>query len=112
MTSIHEEENKRVEPAPGVGEQIAGLKNIFIRPLSILFVRDPLGAVFGGQGAGRLADFQLDRRATADLNFLASLPLAAVLGASIEALAGHVGQMIGGLLSAIRRTCSWRDRDG
>jgi len=73
-------------------KQVSGLKNIFIQPINVLLVCVPLGIASGIREWGCLPTFAL--------NFLAIVPLAAVLGASTEALAAHVGQMVGGLLNA------------
>jgi len=73
-------------------KQIAGIKDVFLQPINVLLIFVPLGICAGRMGWGPLATFSL--------NFVAIVPLAAVLGASTEALASHTGQMIGGLLNA------------
>jgi len=69
-----------------------GLKDIFVQPLNVLLIFVPIGIISGKSEWGCLTTFLA--------NFVAIIPLAAVLGASTEALAAHVGQMLGGLLNA------------
>mmetsp|Transcript_29629 Transcript_29629/g.84498 ORF Transcript_29629/g.84498 Transcript_29629/m.84498 type:complete len:413 (-) Transcript_29629:107-1345(-) len=73
-------------------KQVEGLKDIIIQPINILLVFVPLGICSAKMEWGPLSTFSC--------NFMAIVPLAAVLGASTEALAAHTGQMIGGLLNA------------
>jgi Ca2+:H+ antiporter len=73
-------------------KQCNGLMDIFIQPLNVLLIFVPLGITSGIQEWGCLCTFLT--------NFIAIIPLAAVLGASTESLAAHVGQMLGGLLNA------------
>lgn len=72
--------------------QLNGLRDIFIHPVSVLLVFVPLGIVSGVLEWGSLPTF--------GFNFLAIIPLAAVLGGATESLAAHTGQMVGGLLNA------------
>mmetsp|Transcript_67710 Transcript_67710/g.220425 ORF Transcript_67710/g.220425 Transcript_67710/m.220425 type:complete len:462 (-) Transcript_67710:215-1600(-) len=75
-----------------VAKQCWGLKGIFIQPINILLVCVPIGIASGKGDWGCLPTFLL--------NFIAIVPLAAVLGAFTESLSAHTGQMVGGLLNA------------
>jgi len=72
--------------------QRLGLQEIFFQPINLLLVFVPLGICSGKMEWGPLATF--------GCNFMAIVPLAAILGAATEALASHTGQMVGGLLNA------------
>lgn len=73
-------------------KDVAGCMHIFCQPLNVLLVFVPLGLV---------ANYRHWSSATVfAFNFLAIVPLASILGASTEVLAGHTGQLIGGLLNA------------
>lgn len=61
-------------------------------PLNFLLVFVPLGLVWG--------HFQLDHTWTFAFNFLAIIPLAAILANATEELASKAGNTIGGLLNA------------
>jgi len=60
--------------------------------INFLIAFVPLGLAAGILGWGPLSTF--------GFNFLAIIPLAAILGASTEALSAHTGQVLGGLLNA------------
>eukprot|EP00428_Durinskia_dybowskii_P040388 CAMPEP_0170261330 /NCGR_PEP_ID=MMETSP0116_2-20130129/30545_1 /TAXON_ID=400756 /ORGANISM="Durinskia baltica, Strain CSIRO CS-38" /LENGTH=433 /DNA_ID=CAMNT_0010512393 /DNA_START=113 /DNA_END=1414 /DNA_ORIENTATION=- len=79
-------------PKSWIRIQMDGLKEIFIQPINILLVFVPLGICAGEMEWGPMSTFST--------NFMAIVPLAAVLGAATECLAAHTGQMIGGLLNA------------
>lgn len=73
-------------------KQCTGFRDILLQPINVLLVFVPLGIISGKMEWGCLTTFLA--------NFIAIIPLAAVLGAATEALAAHVGQMLGGLLNA------------
>lgn len=73
-------------------KDMLGLANIFCTKLNTLLVFVPLGVLAAKQEWGPAAVFST--------NFVAIVPLAAVLGAATEALAAHTGQTLGGLLNA------------
>jgi len=75
-----------------IARNAKGISNILCQPLNVLLVCVPLGLFAGKKEWSCLYVFLL--------NFTSIIPLAGVLGASTEALAGHTGQMIGGLLNA------------
>mmetsp|Transcript_16799 Transcript_16799/g.29484 ORF Transcript_16799/g.29484 Transcript_16799/m.29484 type:complete len:425 (+) Transcript_16799:131-1405(+) len=78
--------------AHGCDSELKGIAGIIFTWLNILLVFVPLGIYSHLQEWSCAARFSL--------NFVAIVPLAAILGASTECLAGHTGQMIGGLLNA------------
>lgn len=75
-----------------LSSDLQGLKQILSGPTAVLLVFVPLGILAGLRKWGDIWEFSL--------NFIAIIPLAAVLGAATESLAGHTGQTIGGLLNA------------
>lgn len=84
---------KEEDATPGKSwcqKQGAGLAEIFLQPISLLLVFVPLGIVSGSRDWGAFWTF--------NLNFMAIIPLSAVMGASREMLAAHAGQTVGGLL--------------
>eukprot|EP00931_Biecheleriopsis_adriatica_P048531 TRINITY_DN28039_c0_g1_i1.p1 TRINITY_DN28039_c0_g1~~TRINITY_DN28039_c0_g1_i1.p1 ORF type:complete len:484 (+),score=80.74 TRINITY_DN28039_c0_g1_i1:145-1452(+) len=76
----------------GCNKEMAGLANLLCQPMNILIVFVPLGIY------SHLAEWSCAARFSC--NFIAIVPLAAILGGSTECLAAHTGQMIGGLLNA------------
>mmetsp|Transcript_45670 Transcript_45670/g.97547 ORF Transcript_45670/g.97547 Transcript_45670/m.97547 type:complete len:409 (+) Transcript_45670:54-1280(+) len=77
---------------PGWRGDLQGLKELALQPLNLMMLFLPLGIASGKLGWGDGPTFWL--------NFLAIVPLAAILGASTENLAMHTGELIGGLLNA------------
>lgn len=73
-------------------KDLEGLVGVFLQPINILLVFVPIG----------VASHYLEWRSAAifTCNFIAIVPLAAILGSATESLAGHTGEMIGGLLNA------------
>uniref|UniRef100_A0A0G4HGR6 Sodium/calcium exchanger membrane region domain-containing protein n=1 Tax=Chromera velia CCMP2878 TaxID=1169474 RepID=A0A0G4HGR6_9ALVE len=75
-----------------VSEDLTGVKDMLFTKLNILLIFVPLGALSSFLHWGELATFSL--------NFIALIPLAALLGEATEELALHTGETIGGLLNA------------
>uniref|UniRef100_A0A7S2Q9I1 Sodium/calcium exchanger membrane region domain-containing protein n=1 Tax=Zooxanthella nutricula TaxID=1333877 RepID=A0A7S2Q9I1_9DINO len=84
-------EDKPASPTWWASQRRA-LRLIFLAPINLLLVFSGLGIVAGLREWGPATTFSF--------NFLGIIPLAAVLGASTEMLAAHVGQLLGGLLNA------------
>eukprot|EP00930_Biecheleria_cincta_P016165 TRINITY_DN13249_c0_g2_i1.p1 TRINITY_DN13249_c0_g2~~TRINITY_DN13249_c0_g2_i1.p1 ORF type:complete len:449 (+),score=70.60 TRINITY_DN13249_c0_g2_i1:25-1347(+) len=83
------------QPPPetgGCSQEMAGIMGLFCQWINLLLVFVPLGIW------SHLHDWSCAARFS--LNFMAIVPLAAILGGSTECLAAHTGQMIGGLLNA------------
>lgn len=81
----------QVEPH-GCDRECAGIMAILCTWLNLLLVFVPIGIWSHLHHWSCAARFST--------NFVAIVPLAAILGAATEALAAHTGQMIGGLLNA------------
>ena len=80
------------EGQDGCSRECHGVGQILCTPMNVLLVFVPLGVYSHFAHWSAAARFSC--------NFVAIVPLAAILGASTEALASHTGQMIGGLLNA------------
>ncbi|CAE7784468.1 eif4a3, partial [Symbiodinium necroappetens] len=76
----------------GCSRECAGISEILCTWMNLLLVFVPLGVYSHFYHWSAAARFTC--------NFVAIVPLAAILGGSTEALAAHTGQMIGGLLNA------------
>mmetsp|Transcript_30036 Transcript_30036/g.70742 ORF Transcript_30036/g.70742 Transcript_30036/m.70742 type:complete len:407 (+) Transcript_30036:150-1370(+) len=76
----------------GCSRECAGISEILCTWMNLLLVFVPLGIYSHFYHWSAAARFTC--------NFVAIVPLAAILGGSTEALAAHTGQMIGGLLNA------------
>eukprot|EP00747_Dinoflagellata_sp_TGD_P171282 gnl/TRDRNA2_/TRDRNA2_205014_c0_seq1.p1 gnl/TRDRNA2_/TRDRNA2_205014_c0~~gnl/TRDRNA2_/TRDRNA2_205014_c0_seq1.p1 ORF type:complete len:442 (-),score=67.05 gnl/TRDRNA2_/TRDRNA2_205014_c0_seq1:35-1312(-) len=75
-----------------LGQDLAALKALLLHWMNVLLIFVPVGLYVRAAGFNSAVIF--------GTNFLAIIPLASVLGAATEALAGHTGQLIGGLLNA------------
>ena len=81
------------DPEPhGCAKECQGIAGVLCTWINILLVFVPLGIYSHVMQWSAAARFSC--------NFVAIVPLAAILGASTESLAAHTGQMIGGLLNA------------
>eukprot|EP00920_Eleutheroschizon_duboscqi_P011192 GHVT01026221.1.p1 GENE.GHVT01026221.1~~GHVT01026221.1.p1 ORF type:complete len:474 (+),score=109.88 GHVT01026221.1:514-1935(+) len=90
--STEEEEILAEAPPFTIADDLGGLFSILVTWTNLLLVFIPLGLLAQTMAWGPLARF--------GFNFVALLPLAAILGAATEELALHTGEIFGGLLNA------------
>ncbi|CAK9055888.1 Vacuolar calcium ion transporter (High copy number undoes manganese protein 1) (Manganese resistance 1 protein) (Vacuolar Ca(2+)/H(+) exchanger) [Durusdinium trenchii] len=80
------------EQPHGCARECSGIATVLCSWINFLLIFVPLGIYSHMKEWSAAARFSC--------NFVAIVPLAAILGASTECLAAHTGQMIGGLLNA------------
>lgn len=80
---------KKVHPKIPVGQQ---LKAVFGSWINILLIFVPIGIALNYSGVNKVAVFVV--------NFVAIIPLAAILSFATEELAMYIGEVLGGLLNA------------
>lgn len=94
--SVHQPLAGTMPPAAeqphGCARECSGIATVLCSWINILLIFVPLGIYSHMKEWSAAARFSC--------NFVAIVPLAAILGASTECLAAHTGQMIGGLLNA------------
>lgn len=91
-TEFVPEGNGKSHPEPAKRTECQGIMEVLCTWLNLLIVFVPLGISSGILGWNPAYTF--------GFNFIAIVPLAAILGGATESLAAHTGQMLGGLLNA------------
>lgn len=97
FSAIEEEEGRGFghledEPTFSLWDDCMGVTRLFLSTINVLLMFVPLGLLSEWLGWNRMLVFWF--------NFIALIPLAALLGAATEELALHTGEILGGLLNA------------